>query len=149
MGLRASPKVIQTLICPNPILSLHFPKHASPCLLKPLQLSTRVLDLVRSQVHSTLFYSCIGKVTLVSNLSCLFSAGTCMILACDLNEMVGIEVAWYWYEIQSYIHGLRRMSWYGFNIWMWMRIGWKGWHEVMCMINITWLIEYDWFVVNA
>jgi len=20
----------------------------------------------------------------------------------------------------------------------------KGWHEVMCMINITWLIEHDW-----
>jgi len=22
----------------------------------------------------------------------------------------------------------------------------KGWHEVMCMINITWLIEHDWSV---
>jgi len=51
-----------------------------------------------------------------------------MILACDLNKMVGIKVAWYWYEIQFYIHGLVRMRWYGFNIWIWIRTGWKGWH---------------------
>jgi len=29
-----------------------------------------------------------------------------MILACDLNEMVSIKVAWYWYEMKFYIHGL-------------------------------------------
>jgi len=27
-----------------------------------------------------------------------------------------IKVAWYWYEIQFYIHGLRMMSWYGYNL---------------------------------
>jgi len=37
-----------------------------------------------------------------------------MILACDLNEMVGIEVAWCWHERKFYICGLGRMSWYEF-----------------------------------
>jgi len=27
-----------------------------------------------------------------------------------------IKVAWYWYETHFYIHGLRMMSWYGFNL---------------------------------
>jgi len=27
-----------------------------------------------------------------------------------------IKVAWCWYKIQFYIHGLGRMSWYGFNM---------------------------------
>jgi len=39
-----------------------------------------------------------------------------MILACDLNEMVGIKVAWYWYEMKFYIHGLGRMSWDGLHM---------------------------------
>jgi len=39
-----------------------------------------------------------------------------MILACDLNGMIGIKVAWYWYEIHFYIHGFRRMSWNEFNM---------------------------------
>jgi len=39
-----------------------------------------------------------------------------MILACDFNEMVGIKMAWYWYEVKFYIHGLGRMRWYGFNM---------------------------------
>jgi len=55
MGLKAGPKGIQILIYPNPILSLHFQKHAPPCLLEQLQLFARVLDPVRSQVYSTLF----------------------------------------------------------------------------------------------
>ena len=48
--------------------------------------------------------------------SWMVNDGFCMNLACKLNEMVGIKEAWHWYEIQ-------RMSWYGFNIWIWMRIG--------------------------
>jgi len=43
--------------------------------------------------------------------------GFSMILACDLNEMVGIKVAWYWYEMKFYIHRLGRMNWYGFHLW--------------------------------
>jgi len=39
-----------------------------------------------------------------------------MILAWVLNEMVGIKVAWYWYEMKFYILGLGRMSWYEFNM---------------------------------
>jgi len=70
-------------------------------------------------------------------------------LACDLNEMVGIKETWYWYEIQIYIHCLEMMSWYGFDIWLWMRMSCKGWHGILCMVNITWLIEHDWYVVSA
>ena len=72
-----------------------------------------------------------------------------MNLACDLNEMVCIKETWYWYEIQIYIHYLEMMSWYGFDIWLWMRMGCKGWHEILCMVKITWLIEHDWSVVSA
>jgi len=39
-----------------------------------------------------------------------------MILACNEREMVSIKVSWYWYESKFYIHGLGRMSWYGFNM---------------------------------
>jgi len=28
-----------------------------------------------------------------------------------------IKVAWYWYEMKFYIHGLERMSWYGLHMW--------------------------------
>jgi len=46
-----------------------------------------------------------------------------MNLTCDSNEMGGIKETWYWYEIQIYIHCLKKMSWYGFNLWLWMRMG--------------------------
>jgi len=26
-------------------------------------------------------------------------------LTCDFNEMVGIKMTWYWYEVKNYIHG--------------------------------------------
>jgi len=32
-----------------------------------------------------------------------------MILACDLNEMVGIRTTWYWHERKFYICALGRM----------------------------------------
>jgi len=53
-----------------------------------------------------------------------------------------IKVAWYWYEIQFYIHGLTMMSWCGFN----MEFEWglviKVGMRFICMISITWLVEY-------
>jgi len=50
-----------------------------------------------------------------------------------------IKVAWYWYEIWFYIHGLRIMSWYGFTGNMKEVI--KGWYVIyLCMINLSWLI---------
>ncbi|XP_027941024.1 uncharacterized protein LOC114194812 [Vigna unguiculata] len=35
-----------------------------------------------------------------------------MNLACKLNEMVGVKVAWYWHELKSQIYGLREMDGY-------------------------------------
>jgi len=43
--------------------------------------------------------------------------------------MVGINMAWYWYEVQFYIHGLGRMSWNGFNMEYECGFGYKGWLE--------------------
>jgi len=34
-------------------------------------------------------------------------------LACKLNEMVGVKVAWYWHELKSHNYGLREMVEYG------------------------------------
>jgi len=72
-----------------------------------------------------------------------------MILACDLNEMVGIKVAWYWYERKFYILGLGRMSWYGFR----MRHEWGLVTEVgmrfICMMSIPLLFDYDWSMVST
>ena len=67
-------------------------------------------------------------------------------MACDFNEMVGIKMAWYWYEVKFYIHGLGRMSWNGFNMEHGMDLVIKVGMRVMCMINITLLIEYVWSV---
>jgi len=36
-----------------------------------------------------------------------------MNLACKLNEMVGVKVAWYWHELKSHNYGLREMDGYG------------------------------------
>jgi len=50
-------------------------------------------------------------------------------LACDFNEMVGINMALYWYEVKFYIHGLGRMSWNEFNMEYEWGFGYKGWNE--------------------
>jgi len=60
-----------------------------------------------------------------------------MILVCDLNEMVVIKVAWYWYERKLYIHGLGRMSWYGFHMWSEWGMVIKVGMRFLCMIYIT------------
>jgi len=60
-----------------------------------------------------------------------------------------IKVAWYWYEMKFYIHGLGRMSWYWFYILIWMSMVYKGWSEIICMINIIRLFEHDWSRVSA
>jgi len=36
-----------------------------------------------------------------------------MNLACKLNEMVGVKVAWYWHELKSHNYVLREMVEYG------------------------------------
>jgi len=36
-----------------------------------------------------------------------------MNLACKLNEMVDVKVAWYWHELISHNYGLREMNGYG------------------------------------
>jgi len=59
-----------------------------------------------------------------------------------------IKVAWYWDEMKFYIHGLGRRSWYGFNIDYEWGLVIKVDMRFMCLINITWLIEYDWSVVR-
>jgi len=33
-----------------------------------------------------------------------------MNLACKLNEMVGVKVAWYWHELKFHNYGLREMD---------------------------------------
>jgi len=41
----------------------------------------------------------------------------CVVLACETNEMVGNQEAWYWYKRKPYTHGLGITSWYWFNMW--------------------------------
>jgi len=36
-----------------------------------------------------------------------------MNLACKLNKMVGVKVAWYWHELNPHNYGLREMEGYG------------------------------------
>jgi len=36
-----------------------------------------------------------------------------MNLACKLNEMVSVKVAWYWHGLKSHNYGLREMVEYG------------------------------------
>jgi len=72
-----------------------------------------------------------------------------MILACNEREMVSIKVSWYWYESKFYIHGLGRMSWYGFNMEYEWGLVTKVGMRFICMIKITQLIEYDWCVVRT
>jgi len=59
-----------------------------------------------------------------------------------------IKVAWCWYEIHVYIHGLGMMSWNGFNMEYESGLIIKVGMRFMRMINITWLVEYDWYVVR-
>jgi len=68
-----------------------------------------------------------------------------MILACDLNEMVGIKVTWYWYERKFYIHGLGRMSWYGFHMWYEWGLVTEVGMRFLCMIYIL-LVVWIWLV---
>jgi len=41
----------------------------------------------------------------MSDESWIVNDGCCMILVCDLTEMVGIKVAWHWYEMRFHIQG--------------------------------------------
>ena len=45
--------------------------------------------------------------------SWMVNDGYGMNLACILNEMVGVKVAWYWHELKSHNYGLREMDGYG------------------------------------
>ena len=60
-----------------------------------------------------------------------------------------IEVTWYWYETQFLF--MVWEGWFGMDSTVDMvedlvvQVGMR----IMCMINITWLIEYDWSVVSA
>jgi len=47
------------------------------------------------------------------NDSWMVNDGHGMNLACKLNEMVGLKVAWYWHELKSHNYGLREMNGYG------------------------------------
>jgi len=62
-----------------------------------------------------------------------------MILACDLDEMVGMKVAWYWYEMKFYIHGLGWMSRYEFHMWHEWGLVTEIGMRFLCMIIVTWL----------
>jgi len=68
-------------------------------------------------------------------------------LACVLNEMVGIKVAWYWHEMKLHIYGLRIMGWYGFTANM-KEVDYKelvfNIYIYICMIDLSWLNGYDW-----
>ena len=66
-------------------------------------------------------------------------------MACDFNEMVGIKMAWYWYEVKFYIHGLGMISWNGFNIKYEWGFGYKGWHESY-VHDKSFFIDWVWLV---
>jgi len=54
-------------------------------------------------------------------------------------------MAWYWYEVKFYIHGLGMMSWNGFNIEYEWGFGYKGWHESY-VNDKSFLIDWVWLV---
>jgi len=59
-----------------------------------------------------------------------------------------IKVAWCRYKIHFYIRGLGRMSWNGFNMEYERGLIIKVGMRFICMINITWLVEYDGYMVR-
>ena len=45
--------------------------------------------------------------------SWMVNYGYCENLACELNETVGVKVAWYWHDLKSHNYGWREMVEYG------------------------------------
>ena len=71
-----------------------------------------------------------------------------MNLACKLNEMVGVKVAWYWHELKSHIYGLREMDGYGTTEKEMKKVNYQEMvcDIYVCVINLYCVVWYAWSV---